>query len=183
MFNKISMTNTVIVFRPPKITKTPTAYRFFPNNSTVHDYFHGEINLAIEYARMANIAFIMFYAPWDAESQTVRKPFEEAATTLMKNSQQKVTFAAVNCWQPNGECRRQYNKVYKWPVLIAYVAHTSGVQYNGPYETNHFIRFLQAIAKPFVRITNEVELNDLIANNDVSIMLIILPAKVACWLV
>lgn len=107
----------------------------------------------------------MFYAPWDAESQAVRKPFEEAAKIL----QNKVVFAAVNCWQPGGECRKQYNKVYKWPVLIAYAVHSRGVQYNGPYETHHFIKFLNAVAKPFVRVTNSEELDNHIINYDVSI--------------
>lgn len=107
----------------------------------------------------------MFYAPWDAESQAVRKPFEEAAK-LMGN---RVVFAAVNCWQPGGECRGQYSKVYKWPVLIAYAVHSRGVQYNGPYEAHHFVRFLNAVAKPFVRVTTSDELDDIIASYDVSI--------------
>lgn len=130
----------------------------------MRDYFRGQISLATEYAKTADIAFVMFYAPWDAASQTIRGPFEEAAR-LMQN---QVVFAAVNCWQPGGECRNQYSKVYKWPVLIAYAVHSRGVQYSGPYETHHFIKFLNAVAKPFVRVTYTDELDNFIANYDVS---------------
>lgn len=49
----------------------------------------------------------MFYAPWSAESQHARTELEKAAQHMQKY----VTFAAVNCWQPNGECKLQYNKV------------------------------------------------------------------------
>lgn len=106
----------------------------------------------------------MFYAPWDAESQTVREPFQEAAEYLRG----KVIFSAVNCWQPGSECKNQYSKVYNWPVLIAYPIHTRGIQYNGPYNTYHFIRFLNAISRPVIRVTSEEEVNLLIASYDVS---------------
>lgn len=123
--------------------------------------------MAIEQARNADIAFVMFYAPWDAESQFVRQPFEDAARYMRG----KINFAAVNCWQPGSECRSQYSKVYKWPVLIAYPTHTRGVQYNGPHDVYHFVKFLNGVSQPLIRITSDAELDHLIVHYDVSFKL------------
>lgn len=49
----------------------------------------------------------MFYAPWSAESQYARQPFESVAKLFHKEAH----FAAINCWQPGGECKQQYAKV------------------------------------------------------------------------
>ncbi|EFA08737.2 thioredoxin domain-containing protein 11 [Tribolium castaneum] len=132
---------------PPKVSKSPAAYPFFPPNSKVTDWYRGQITEAIEDARSSDIAFVMFYAPWDAESQTARKQLEIAAQYMQK----EVAFVAVNCWQPGSECKRQYSKVYKWPVLIAYPTHGRGIQYNGPLEAFHIIKFLQNVCKPILR--------------------------------
>ncbi|KAK9708828.1 Thioredoxin [Popillia japonica] len=135
---------------PPKVSKTPTAYPFFPKGSVVKDYYRGELTDAIQQARLSDTAFVMFYAPWDSESLEVRKEFELAARYMHK----LITFSAVNCWQPNGECRSHYNKVYNWPVMIAYPAHGRGIQYNGPKTALHMIRFLNAFIEPVVRVNN-----------------------------
>ncbi|XP_063903866.1 uncharacterized protein LOC135123281 isoform X2 [Zophobas morio] len=133
--------------RPPKVSKSPAAYPFFPRDSHVTDWYKGQITAAIEEARASDLAFVMFYAPWDAESQNARRELELAAKYL----HEKVAFAAVNCWQPGSECKRQYSKVYKWPVLIAYPTHGRGIQYNGPLEAFHMIRFLLNMCQPLVR--------------------------------
>ncbi|RZC27651.1 thioredoxin domain-containing protein 11 [Asbolus verrucosus] len=132
---------------PPKVSKSPAAYPFFPKDSLVTDWYRGQITEAIEEARSSDIAFVMFYAPWDAESQAARKQFELAAKFMYR----QVAFASINCWQPGSECKRQYSKVYKWPVLIAYPTHGRGIQYNGPLEAFHMIKFLQNICKPIIR--------------------------------
>lgn len=136
------------IFSPPKISKAPAAYPFFPKESVVTDWYRGQISKAIEHARSSDIAFVMFYAPWDAESQAARQEFEDAA----KHMSDFVTFVAVNCWQPNSECRNQYSKVYRWPVLIAYPSHGRGVQYNGPISASHMIIFLQKVCNPISRL-------------------------------
>lgn len=93
----------------------------------------------------------MYYAPWDAESLAARQEFEEVAKYMRKF----VTFAAVNCWHPNSECRQQYSKVYKWPVLIAYPSQGRGVQYSGPISATHMIKFLMKVCYPVIRLTSE----------------------------
>lgn len=94
-------------FSPPKVTKSPAAFPFFKKGSIVSDWYRGEVSSAVGSAGMSDIGFVMFYAPWDAESQEVRQEFETAAEFL----QGHIEFSAVNCWQPGSECRRKYNKV------------------------------------------------------------------------
>ena len=105
--------------------------------------------MAIEKARENDMAFVMFYAPWDAESQEVRIEFE----TVARHMHNLVSFAAVNCWQPDSECRQQYSKVYNWPALIAYPTHGRGVQYNGQKVSSHMIRFLHSMMRPITRVS------------------------------
>lgn len=159
----VVLTYAALPNHSPKITKSPTAHPFFPKDSLVTDWYRGQISAAIQQARKADVAFIMFYAPWDAESQRLRTPFLETAEYLSE----QVTFSAVNCWQPGSECKSQYSKVYNWPVLIAYPTHTRGIQYNGPHDTFHFIRFLNAISRPLIRVTSHEEVDSLIASYDV----------------
>lgn len=140
-----------ICFSPPKIAKPPAAYPFFPKDSIVIDWYRGQISKAIENARTSDIVFVMYYAPWDAQSQRTRREFELAANFM----QNYVTFVAVNCWHPHSECRTQYSKVYRWPVLIAYPSHGRGLQYNGPLKSHHIIKFLKKVCNPLARVVDE----------------------------
>ncbi|CAG9812911.1 unnamed protein product [Phaedon cochleariae] len=151
IFCLIIVTYAALTKDPPKISKAPAAYPFFTKKAFLTDWYKGEISRAIESSRFGDIAFIMFYAPWDAESQAARKEFELAAEYMTKF----VNFAAVNCWQPHSECRNQYSKVYRWPVLIAYLAHGRGVQYSGPISAPHMIQFLKKVSNPFTLITTD----------------------------
>lgn len=119
--------------------------------------------MAIDKARESDIAFVMFYAPWDAESQVVRQEFDLAARYMNK----QITFAAVNCWQPGSECRRQYSKAYNWPVLIAYPSHGKGIQYKGPRTAAHIVKFLMTLSRPIIRLSSEEEVHGLLASYDV----------------
>lgn len=80
----------------------------------------------------------------------------------------QVTFSAVNCWQPGSECKTQYSKVHKWPILIAYPTHGRGIQYNGPLVAVHMIAFLKKLISPFSK-KNPFKLR---WQNDVSLYLL-----------
>lgn len=151
IFFLVMMTYAALSKDPPKISKSPAAYHFFSEKSVITDWYRGQISKAIENARSSDIVFVMFYAPWDADSQKGRNEFEKAAQSM----QDKVNFVAVNCWQPYGECRMQYNKVYKWPVLIAYLPHGRGIQYNGPLSAPHIVQFLKKVCNPIKHVGNE----------------------------
>lgn len=146
------------------MSKSPAAYPFFSKESIITDWYRGQISLAIEQARKSDIAFVMFYAPWDAKSQDIRLEFELTG----KYMQNLISFTAINCWQPDSECHQQYRKVYNWPVLIAYPTHGRGIQYNGAKTSEHMIKFLTGIINPLIRIDEFSEIYSLLAVYDVN---------------
>lgn len=153
-------------FSPPKVTKSPAAFPFFKKGSIVSDWYRGEVSSAVGSAGMSDIGFVMFYAPWDAESQEVRQEFETAAEFL----QGHIEFSAVNCWQPGSECRRKYNKVFKWPVLLAYTSDGRAIQYNGPKNAVHMIKFLTNVINPYRRVNLTDEIMDMMVEHDAVIL-------------
>lgn len=68
--------------RPTKISKHPQAVKFFSTDSPVTDWYKGQLSNALLYINNADVAFVMYYAPWDAESQYVKQEFEKAATVM-----------------------------------------------------------------------------------------------------
>lgn len=158
----MAFTYAALMNDAPKISKSPAAFPFFPINSVVTDWYHGQLSMAIDKARESDIAFVMFYAPWDSESQAMRYHFDLAARYMDK----EISFAAVNCWQPGSECRKQYSKAYSWPVLIAYPTHGKGIQYKGPNSAYYIVKFLKSLTRPMIRISDESEVDDLLSSHD-----------------
>lgn len=60
----------------------PQPQRFFSSESFVTDWYKGQLGEALSHVNKADIAFVMYYAPWDAECQYVRGQFEQAAFIL-----------------------------------------------------------------------------------------------------
>ncbi|XP_033335713.2 thioredoxin domain-containing protein 11 isoform X1 [Megalopta genalis] len=145
----------------PKVSKPPMAKPFFNHSSIVLDFYKGHMGAVIERARESDFSFVMYYAPWDAESQAVRPEFEKVAEYY----DSQIFFAAINCWHPSSECRAQY-KIQRYPLLMLYPARESGVQYKGIRTSQYMIRFLNAAMNPIVRITHPDQLIELIVNYD-----------------
>lgn len=57
--------------------------RFFFSDSVVTDWYRGQLSSALAAINTEDISFVMYYAPWDAESQYVRGEFEKAANILL----------------------------------------------------------------------------------------------------
>lgn len=68
-----------VFYRPPKISKPPIARPFFDQNSVVMDFYKGHLSAMIERVTQVDFSFVMYYAPWDAESQVLRQEFENVA--------------------------------------------------------------------------------------------------------
>lgn len=66
-------------YRSPKVSKPPLAKPFFDQSSIVLDFYKGHLGAVIERVTEADFSFVMYYAPWDAESQAVRQEFEKVA--------------------------------------------------------------------------------------------------------
>ncbi|XP_037302968.1 thioredoxin domain-containing protein 11 isoform X2 [Manduca sexta] len=132
-----------------KISKHPQAVRFFSPESVVVDWYRGQLSRALSIINNADVSFVMYYAPWDAESQYVRREFEKAAMILSH----RVHFAAINCWNPGSECRIQHNKIPSWPILMAYTVNSRGVLYKGIRDAHSMVKFLELIMRPIKRIS------------------------------
>lgn len=72
----------ILCFRPTKVSKHPQATRFFRSDSVVQDWYRGQLNNVLTSVNRVDVSFVMYYAPWDAESQYVRGEFEKAAYIL-----------------------------------------------------------------------------------------------------
>lgn len=63
------------------MSQVPHAVRFF-NTDLIKDWYKGQLSNALALINKEDISFVMYYAPWDAESQYVRGEFEIAARIL-----------------------------------------------------------------------------------------------------
>ena len=73
---------------------------FGGSQSFVDDYYTGDIFSAFEEADQYENAFLMFYAPWDADCRRAKEILEVVAKTFVDND---IYFAAVNCWEPKAQ--------------------------------------------------------------------------------
>ncbi|XP_043258314.1 thioredoxin domain-containing protein 11 isoform X1 [Colletes gigas] len=153
---------TALHSSPPKISKPPSAKPFFNQSSIVLDFYKGHLGAMIERVTEADFSFVMYYAPWDAESQAVRPEFENVAQYYRT----QIFFAAINCWHPSSECRAQYSKIQSYPLLMLYPSRDSGIEYRGIRTWPYMIRFLNAVMNPIVRITHTKQLIELFVNYD-----------------
>lgn len=60
----------------------PPPGRFFPSHSNVVDYYYGNLIPVIKLLEDEELIFVMYYAPWCAESVRVRTEFIKAAKVM-----------------------------------------------------------------------------------------------------
>ncbi|XP_047516741.1 thioredoxin domain-containing protein 11 [Pieris napi] len=146
---------------PASTSKVPHAVRFF-NTNLVKDWYKGQLSNALALINKEDISFVMYYAPWDAESQYVRGEFEATASVL----NDRVHFSAINCWNPGSECRLQHNKIPSWPILMVYTVTSRGILYKGPRNAESMVNFLELIMKPLQRVSSTEDLVNLLSMCD-----------------
>lgn len=112
---------------------------------------------------VSELSFVLYYSPWDAASQGARAPFADVAHFY----QREAHFSAINCWQPGGECRLQYSKIKAWPVLMAYLPKNGlGVLYNGIWERDPMMRFVNSFLAPLKRLNDPEDLLQTMTGHD-----------------
>lgn len=57
----------------------PPPAPIFPLGSPVTDFYRGQLSEALLRASEADVSFIMYYAPWDAESREMQRYFDAVA--------------------------------------------------------------------------------------------------------
>lgn len=163
-FNKF-----VLRFSLPKAEKYPIPRQFFSSDSYVRDYPRGNLNALQSLVASADLSFVMFYAPWSADSQRARPVFETVSSIFYREAD----FLAINCWQPDGECRQQHKKVMSWPVLMAYTKNEIALPYNGQWTDTALARFVYLMLKPIHRIDRPADLLPILHNHDAAVVLFV----------
>lgn len=141
--------------------KSPNPTKFFDESSFVVDYEFGDLKQLSIRALQNDVSFVMYYAHWDSECIRVKKEYE----TIAKHYSYQIFFASINCWWPEGECRKYYN-LRRYPVMLANVRMAGEVEYKGPIVASYMIPFLDNLLDPVVHIQNEGDLLDLRSKHD-----------------
>lgn len=150
----------------PKIARSVISPPFFPAGSFIHDYPNGQLDFVQSRVKSSDLSLVLFYAPWSADCQHSRRVYEQTAHLHHRN----VYFAAVNCWQPGGECRAQYPKIHEWPVAMAYFQTGLAVPYTGRWSTASLLRFVRSLQQPLQRVTDNDGVLRLMMSHDAVVM-------------
>ncbi|XP_067672608.1 thioredoxin domain-containing protein 11-like isoform X1 [Haliotis asinina] len=145
---------------PPKPPK-----KFFPNNSPVYDFFNGELDPVVRLLAQEELIFLMYYAPWCSRSMAIRWEFHKAA----RHMQGRVKFVAVNCWWPDGQCRKRY-KFLMFPVLFVYHTHLDGFRYLGEMAAEHMVTFVEDITYPITAFYSHDQVKSFVAKHDSAVV-------------
>ncbi|KAG0730339.1 Thioredoxin domain-containing protein 11 [Chionoecetes opilio] len=148
----------VVHTRGPLVRKTSSPQPFFPQHSLVTDFHTGDVGSLTERLLAADLSLVVYYAPWDRASQTLRWEVERAA----QHHHEQIYFAAINCWQPGSECKSRY-KIRKFPAIVLHIRTASGMEtkamaYGGLPEAAHLIRFLSRCLRPLTHVASHADL-------------------------
>ncbi|XP_055944258.1 thioredoxin domain-containing protein 11-like [Argiope bruennichi] len=146
---------------PLKTKKVNPPNTFFEPPSLVTDFYTGNIKQLLSLISEKDVSLVMYYAPWDASSLQAREEFE----TVAKFYHNEVFFAAINCWWPDGECRKKFS-IPSYPIVLAYVHEMGIVRYEGPIVATYLIYFLDSILSPVVPLHHSGELLDLLTKHE-----------------
>ena len=112
------------------------------------DYYQGNVFKAFQDAAQFENSLLMFYAPWDRESQEARLVMLEVGKFF---SETDILIGAVNCWYPTSDCAKEFGgkaSGTRYPVFIFYPGHLKGIQYRGPVRADQLISWVQRARYP-----------------------------------
>ncbi|XP_042230966.1 thioredoxin domain-containing protein 11-like isoform X2 [Homarus americanus] len=160
----------VVQSRGPLMKKTPSPQPFFPRHSLVSDFYTGDIVGLTERLLAADLSLVVYYAPWDRDSQLIRWEVEKAA----RYHHEQIYFAAVNCWHPQSECKTRY-KIRTFPAIVLHVRSVSGMEtkaiaYGGSQDAGHIIRFLRRALQPLSHVASHSDLAKLQMEHSVVVL-------------
>ena len=118
----------------------------------VKDYYQGNVFQAFQDAAQFENSLLMFYAPWDRESQEARSVLLELGEFF---SETDILIAAVNCWYPTSDCAKEFGgkaSGNRYPVFIYYPARLKGIQYRGPVRSDHLIDWVRRCRYPLTPV-------------------------------
>ncbi|KAK7489104.1 hypothetical protein BaRGS_00019618 [Batillaria attramentaria] len=122
----------------------------FPAASPVVDLYLGDLRPLVDMLNHEDLIFVMYYAPWCAKSQAVK-------------------FVAVNCWYPEGLCRKQY-KFLLFPVFFAYHHNNDGYRYLGIERAEFMVKFLEDLLNPLTILRRDDNVKDFVTQHDTAVV-------------
>uniref|UniRef100_A0AAF5PGJ9 Thioredoxin domain-containing protein n=1 Tax=Wuchereria bancrofti TaxID=6293 RepID=A0AAF5PGJ9_WUCBA len=137
---------------------------FFPPSSKKYlvDYYTGNDAEPQHLLYKSEIVVVMYYAPWSRRCTKTRVVFEKVARSLSASSD--ISFAAVNCFFPHGECRKSH-KTYTYPVIVAYIGKQS-LMYTGLLASDYIYRWISRLRNPIRRLIGPVAVNSFLDEFD-----------------
>uniref|UniRef100_A0A1I7W3J4 Thioredoxin domain-containing protein 11 n=1 Tax=Loa loa TaxID=7209 RepID=A0A1I7W3J4_LOALO len=137
---------------------------FFPSSSKKYlvDYYTGNDAEPRNLLYNSEIVIVMYYAPWSRRCTRARVIFENVARSL--NASSDISFAAVNCFFPHGDCRKSH-KTYTYPVIVAYIGKQS-LMYTGLLASDYIYRWISRLRNPVRRLITPFALNSFLDEFD-----------------
>uniref|UniRef100_A0A7I4KKI1 Lipase maturation factor n=1 Tax=Brugia malayi TaxID=6279 RepID=A0A7I4KKI1_BRUMA len=137
---------------------------FFPPSSKKYlvDYYTGNDAEPQHLLYKSEIVVVMYYAPWSRRCIKTRVVFEKVARSLSASSD--ISFAAVNCFFPHGECRKSH-KTYTYPVIVAYIG-KQNLMYTGLLAPDYIYRWISHLRNPIRRLISPVAVNSFLDEFD-----------------
>ncbi|XP_076458267.1 thioredoxin domain-containing protein 11-like [Babylonia areolata] len=129
--------------------------------SSVVDLHGGDLDPLVDLLQQEDLVFVMYYAPWCAKSHALSAQFSTAA----KFMEGQVRFVAVNCWYPEGPCRKQY-KFLLFPVFFAYHKNNDGYRYMGIERAEFMVKFLEDLQYPLSLLRDSSEVQNFVTQHD-----------------
>ncbi|XP_059353614.1 thioredoxin domain-containing protein 11-like isoform X2 [Daphnia carinata] len=140
-----------------------TAVPLLHSNATVREFFDGDIAVPFFAVLQSDVSLVMYYAPWDFDSQLAIHEFERIANKY----EGQIFCASINCWVHSGSCKKTFSKLRSFPLILGYVGASRGVHYNGPLQYDYIDKFVQSLITPLIRIETVADLNILLIQSSV----------------
>ncbi|GFO18587.1 thioredoxin domain-containing protein 11-like [Plakobranchus ocellatus] len=145
----------------PMVLPARSPQLMFPSTGPVEDAPLGSLGSLIQKLQEEDLVVVLYYAPWCSKSRAARAEYLKAAYYF----QGMVQFAAVNCWWPEGECRKRY-KFLMFPVMMVYHTKLDGYRYFDVFRAEHIVKFVESLLHPLSIAHSKKEITGLMARHD-----------------
>jgi hypothetical protein len=142
-----------------------TTFKLSIDSDQIVDFKNGSLSEVYKSLDSNQFTFIYLYAHWCARS-TSYIPLVEKLASLNSN---EISFLAVDCFNPDGECRKTL-RLLKYPQVAVQIRNVGFYSYNGPFELNYLTRFINEIKSPLKRIDSLDEFIQSVLKYDVNIL-------------
>ena len=119
-------------------------------NQSILDLYDGNLRTFYNVIERSQITFVYLYAHWCARSLAYKELTQKLAC---KYSSDDTLFLAINCFNKDGECKKNFNYV-KFPNLITHIRDIGFFSYTGPVELEYLSNYLEYLQKPITIIDN-----------------------------